>query len=243
MMRNTLDTHKNVIQKLGLLCFSLGLFACASSRAQDDSIAMQNNCGIPLAKADNIKLDLIENQVNQKQYYAALAYLEKAINYPRVLKLRGDAQRHTGQLDAAFDSYRELSMTCLVADGHAGMAKILATRGDINQARLHMLKARQQAPANADIRNDFGFILLAYGDFRGAQREFLTTLELAPGHSVAIRNMVVSLILDQDVGTAKRMAKTHHIEAEEWYSLLDQAKNFKKPALANRQKSTQEPTL
>lgn len=227
-----------------MLLSSVMLAGCSNTpKIADDTTRLANNCGISLSKADSVKLDLIENQIAQKQYYAALAYLEKALNYPRVLKLRGDAQRHTGQLDEAFKSYRELSLTCLVAHGHAGMAKILATRGDVSQARLHMLKARRLAPADADIRNDFGFILLAHGDFRAAQREFMTALELAPGHPVAVRNMVVSLILDNDSSTAKRMAKNHKIKASEWYSLVNQAKHFNKPAVANSRPSTQEPPL
>ncbi len=119
----------------------------------------------------------------------------------------------------------------------------MATRGDINQARLHMLKARRLAPASADIRNDFGFILLAHGDFRSAQREFMTAIELAPGHPVAVRNMVMSLILDNDTNTAKRMAKNNNITANEWYSLVEQAKNFQKPAIAKHDYRNQEPSL
>jgi hypothetical protein len=95
-----------------------------------------------------------------------------------------------------------------------------------------MLKARRIAPSNADIRNDYGFILLAHKDFKAAQREFMTALQLQPGHPVAIRNMVMSLILDGDGRTALRMAKNNGIPSPEFRELLNQANSFKQPTIA-----------
>jgi len=207
------------------------LAGCASTPSSQQKTA--SNCNVPTSKEENISLDLIEQQVLEKQYYSALAYLEKASDKnPRVLRLRAEAQRNTGMLSEAYESYRNLSLTCLTAYGHAGMAKILATRGDIPQAHQQMLKARRLAPSNADIRNDYGFILLAHKNFKDAQREFMTALQLQPGHPVAIRNMVISLILDGDSRTAVRMAKNNGIDSTEFKYLLSQANAFKEPALA-----------
>ncbi|MFT6476152.1 MAG: Flp pilus assembly protein TadD [Zhongshania aliphaticivorans] len=207
------------------------LAGCASTPSSQQKTA--SNCNVPTSKEENISLDLIEQQVLEKQYYSALAYLEKASDKnPRVLRLRAEAQRNTGMLSEAYESYRNLSLTCLTAYGHAGMAKILATRGDIPQAHQQMLKARRLAPSNADIRNDYGFILLAHKNFKDAQREFMTALQLQPGHPVAIRNMVISLILDGDSRTAVRMAKNNGIDTTEFKYLLSQANAFKQPALA-----------
>jgi Flp pilus assembly protein TadD len=192
-----------------------------------------NNCNQAMSKEESVTLDLIEQQVTEKQYYSALAYLEKAPDSsPRVLRLRAEAQRNTGLLTEAYASYRNLSLSCMAAYGHAGMAKILATRGDIPQAHQQMLKARRIAPSNADIRNDYGFILLAHKDFKAAQREFMTALQLQPGHPVAIRNMVMSLILDGDGRTALRMAKNNGIPSPEFRELLNQANSFKQPTIA-----------
>ncbi|MBB5187337.1 MULTISPECIES: tetratricopeptide repeat protein [Zhongshania] len=207
------------------------LAGCASTSATRQTSA--SNCDVPTSKEESISLALIEQQVLEKQYYSALAYLEKASDTnPRVLRLRAEAQRNTGMLSEAYASYRDLSLTCLTAYGHAGMAKILATRGDLPQAHQQMLKARRLAPSNADIRNDYGFILLAHKNFKEAQREFMTALQLQPGHPVAIRNMVISLILDGDSRTAVRMAKNNGIDSSEFKFLLSQANAFKQPALA-----------
>lgn len=207
------------------------LSGCASMPGSKQVAA--NNCDIPISKEENVKLDLIERQVTERKYYSALAYLEKAADhFPRVLRLRAEAQRNIGMLDEAYASYRNLSMTCMSAYGHAGMAKILATRGDIPQAHQQMLKARRLAPSNADIRNDYGFILLAHKDFKAAQREFMTALQLQPGHPVAIRNMVMSLILGGDGRTALRMAKNNGIPSSEFRELLSQANSFKQPTIA-----------
>ncbi|MBW2939489.1 hypothetical protein [Zhongshania aquimaris] len=207
------------------------LSGCANTPASKQAAA--SNCNVPTSKEESVTLDLIEQQVSEKQYYSALAYLEKAPDSsPRVLRLRAEAQRNTGMLDEAYTSYRNLSLTCMAAFGHAGMAKILATRGDIPQAHQQMLKARRLAPSNADIRNDYGFILLAHKNFKGAQREFMTALQLQPGHPVAIRNMVMSLILDGDSRTALRMAKNNGIPSQEFRELLSQANAFKQPTIA-----------
>lgn len=207
------------------------LSGCANMPAAKQVSA--GNCNVPVSKEESVTLDLIEQQVAEKQYYSALAYLEKAPDSsPRVLRLRAEAQRNTGMLNEAYASYRNLSLSCMAAYGHAGMAKILATRGDIPQAHQQMLKARRLAPSDADIRNDYGFILLAHKDFKAAQREFMTALQLQPGHPVAIRNMVMSLILDGDSRTALRMAKNNGIPSEEFRELLSQANAFKQPTIA-----------
>ncbi|MFT6156628.1 MAG: Flp pilus assembly protein TadD [Neolewinella sp.] len=215
------------------VCFIALIITSGCANIPASKQVSASNCNVPISKEESITLDLIEQQVTEKQYYSALAYLEKAPDSsPRVLRLRAEAQRNTGMLDEAYSSYRNLSLSCMAAFGHAGMAKILATRGDIPQAHQQMLKARRLAPSNADIRNDYGFILLAHKNFKAAQREFMTALQLQPGHLVAIRNMVISLILDGDSRTALRMAKNNDIPSSEFRNLLAQANAFKEPVLA-----------
>ena len=225
-------TLKHVQRSLVLVSSTL-LFACASVGTAQQANAV--SCETNISKDDRVKLELIETKVAQRQFYAALAYLEHAPPYPKVLKLRGDAQRNTGQLKDAYDSYRDLSLTCLSAYGHAGMAKIHAMVGRMEQAHQLMQKARRSQPTNPDIRNDYGFVLLAHGDYQAAQHEFVTALQLRANHPVAIRNMVMSLILDGDRETAVTMAKNNGIEPAEFNGLVDQARQFRKPALANKQ--------
>lgn len=206
--------------------------ACAST--QNKQASNQHSCAATLSQAENMKLDMVEQSINKGQYYSALAYLENDdTSSPKALWLTAEGQRKTGLLDEAYESYRALSLTCMTAFGHAGMAKILATRGDLPQAHQQMLTARKLAPTNADIRNDYGFILLAHRQFKDAQREFMTALQLAPGHSVAVRNMVMSLILDGDTKTAVQMAKNNDIDPQEFKQLIGKANRFKQPAFAN----------
>lgn len=217
------------------VCFAALIIVSGCASMSPSKQGSASNCNVPTSKEENVTLDLIEQQIAEKQYYSSLAYLEKAPDSsPRVLRLRAEAQRNTGMLDEAYISYRNLSLSCMAAFGHAGMAKILATRGDIPQAHQQMLKARRFAPSNADIRNDYGFILLAHKDFKAAQHEFMTALQLQPGHPVAIRNMVMSLILDGDSRTALRMAKNNDIPSSEFRNLLAQANAFKEPAIAGK---------
>lgn len=205
---------------------------CATTANKQASTSA--SCNIAASNADSVKLDMVTQLIDGEQYYSALAHLEQdSTGSPKALWLRAEAQRKTGLLDEAFESYRDLSLTCMTAYGHAGMAKILATRGDVPQAHQQMLTARKLAPTDADIRNDYGFILLVHRDFKAAQREFMTALQLAPGHPVATRNMVISLILDGDTRTAARMAKNNGIAVDEFKELIGKANRFKQPAFAN----------
>ncbi len=227
---------------LVLLCSSI--LAC-STTAPSDPKQRAAHCNTELSQEQLVKLDLVERLLVDKQYYSALAHLERdTTGSPRALWLKAEAQRKTGELNDAYQNYRELSLTCMTAAGHAGMAKILATRGDVAQAHQHMLKARRLAPTDPNIRNDYGFILLAMKDFRAAQREFITALQLQPKHPVAIRNMVISLILDGDTRTAKRMASNNNIDDTEFHALLQQANTFAEPPLAQQgRNATKRPTL
>lgn len=216
-----------------MICLALsGLVGCASTANKQASVV--GVCNAPVSQENGVKLDMVRQLIDGEQYYSALAHLENDnSNSPHALWLRAEAQRKTGLLDEAYESYRDLSLTCMTAYGHAGMAKILATRGNVPQAHQQMLTARKLAPTDADIRNDYGFILLVHREFKAAQREFMTALQLAPGHPVATRNMVMSLILDGDTRTAARMAKNNGIPVEEFRELIGKANHFKQPAFAN----------
>lgn len=227
------NSYGNFARRLFIVVFGLAIAACAS--AGKSSYSASQDCGKSLNQVQTVKLDLVSQLIDEGNYYSALAHLENDDSKsPRALWLLAEAQRKTGLLSEAYNSYRDLSLTCMTASGHAGMAKILATRGDLDIAHQHMLEARKLAPTNADIRNDYGFILLAMQDFKAAQREFMTALQLAPGHPVALRNMIMSLVLDGDSRTAIRMAKNNGIEDAEFSSLIEKANHFAEPAVATR---------
>ncbi len=216
-----------------LLIALAGLWLTGCAAAPKQTIGSAAACDSLVSQAYTVKLDLVQQLIDEGSYYSALAHLENdASNSPRALWLRAEAQRKTGLLSEAYNSYRDLSLSCMTAAGHAGMAKILATRGDLAIAHQHMLKARQLAPTSADIRNDYGFILLAMRDYKAAQREFMTALQLQQRHPVALRNMVISLILDGDSRTALRLAKNNNIDDAEFHDLLNKANHFAEPSVA-----------
>ncbi|WP_417765448.1 hypothetical protein [Spongiibacter tropicus] len=218
---------------LSIATISIAMAACTS--AQNSDYRSSLDCDKSLSQPQTMKLDLVSQLIDDGNYYSALAHLENDNSgSPRALWLLAEAQRKTGLLTESYDSYRDLSLTCMTASGHAGMAKILATRGDLDIAHQHMLKARRLAPTNADIRNDYGFILLAMQDFKAAQREFMTALQLQSGHPVALRNMVMSLILDGDSRTAVRMAQNNGIDETEFRELIRKANHFAEPAVAKQ---------
>lgn len=216
------------------------LTACASVSNRK---AFASDCHGEIEKEDRIKLDLIADELQRENYYSVLAKLEQAPNYARVLKMRADAMRKTGDLRNAYDTYRDLSLTCMGAYGHAGMAKVLAEQGDLDLAHQQMQKARRLQPTNPDIRNDYGFVLLATGDYQAAQREFMTTIQLQPGNQLARRNMVMSLILNGDQKEAIDLAKKSGISPSDFQDLVRQARHFKTNSKARKASASHPNTL
>ncbi|WP_372782400.1 tetratricopeptide repeat protein [Litorivivens sp.] len=212
------------------------LTACSSaptvSKVPVDS---GERCYAESDKNRNVRLDLIRQQVAEGQYFSAIAHLEREdFQSDGARFLLAESLRKSGQLDAALTEYNTLKRGCLNALGYLGAGKVLAVTGNLEQGLAELKTARDLLPTDANIRNDYGFALLASGSFDTARHEFMTAVELQPGHPVAIRNLVLALILSSDTQTAWSVAEHHHISVDDFQNLVVKAAQFRRNLSQNR---------
>lgn len=210
--------------RFALLAAALPLAGCAAMMAQLPMLGTA--CGTP-DKATNMQLELVRQQMDAGKYHSALAHLDTIDpQLPEGQLLRARALRTIGDTFAAETSYRALLNSCLRADGHQGLGTIAAGRRQLDSALDHLRQARELAPVDADIRNDYGFVLLAAGQVHSAVREFRTAVELDADDPVAVRNLVLALFIAHDPIQARELARDHALPAAEIDALAQRADHF-----------------
>ena len=206
------------------------LFACSTtSHVASAPVAGGGQCYQEGAKDRSVRLDLIRQLVDEGQYYSALAHLEREkFDSDGARFLVAESLRKTGRLDLALENYENVQKGCLRAFGHLGTGKILAVQGRLDKALPELKIARDLLPTDANIRNDYGFALLASGNFKAARQEFVTAIQLEKHHDIAVRNLILSLILDGDTKMAWTVADHHQIGAQDFQSLMARSAQFQK---------------
>ena len=232
------------------LLIVIGLVAACSSTPRVSAVPVEQgeSCYQESDQNRNVRLDLIRQQVSEGQYLSAIAHLERErFDSAGAQFLMAESLRKSGQQEAALKQYNALKSSCLAALGYLGAGKVLAVTGKLDQGLAALKTARDLLPTDANIRNDYGFALLANADYSGARHEFMTAVELQPGHAVAIRNLVLALILDSDNQTAWAVANHHQISLDDFQNLVVKAASFKRdlsrrgePRVAN---ATETPVL
>ncbi len=213
-----------------LIVTALLLSACSSQpQLAITPVTGGEQCYQEATKERSVRLDLIRQLAEEGQHYSALAHLEREkFDSDGAHFLVAESLRRTGQLDLALSQYKLVKKGCLRALGHLGTGKILAVQGHLSKAIPELKTARDLLPTDANIRNDFGFALLANGDFKTAQQEFVTAIQLDKNHAVAVRNLVLSLILSGDTKMAWTVAEHHKIPTEDFQDLMGRSAQFKK---------------
>lgn len=200
---------------VGLIIFLAG---CQSQMSRQEFAV--DSCIDKTDRQQNMQLALIEQLLDSQQYYSALAHLDELNSQdPRAIWLRAESLRKTGEWDQATQQYTRLTETCLAALGYQGIGKLRAANGDFQSAARALLDARNLAPTDASIRNDYGFALLAAGDLNNAVKEFQTAIELKRDHPVAGHNLILALLLQGDESAAMAAAGQYGISETEFNSI------------------------
>lgn len=228
------------LRRVALLASTLSLAACGV--LHEVFHADTAGCAGPPDQALGMQLDLVREQMQAGKYHAALAYLDTLDpRLPAAQLMRARASRQTGDTGAAGVAYQALLGSCLRAYGEQGLGLIAADRRDIAAAIDHLKKARELAPVDPEIRNDYGFALLAGGFVDAALREFRTAVELAAldanprdgtgapvaaDRALAARNLVLALFIAQRADEAQAAARQYALEPEEAAALARRAANY-----------------
>lgn len=181
------------------------LSACSSSPQSTSTSAQRvpeqdaGLCHEHLSKSVGMQISMARQAFQRGQYYSSLASLEK-INSDGVTKraLQASAFRKAGELEKADDVYRTLLSTCLKGNAEHGLGLISAYQGDMKAAQTWLASAAKTEPANPNIRNDYGFLLLSIGEESRARAEFITALELDPNNKTAAKNLWLVLFLNHE---------------------------------------------
>lgn len=148
----------------------------------------------PLPAAENTRLGIIRQMLSEGKPHAAIAHLDAVrIEAPQSDLLRADSYRQTGRSEKATELYRQLLNTCMAGNAYQGLGLLAGQVGDVGEAVDQLHAASVLLPVDPTVRNDYGYALLLANEHEEALHEFLTAIELAPGHRQAAHNLLVLL--------------------------------------------------
>jgi Flp pilus assembly protein TadD len=91
-------------------------------------------------------------------------------------------------------------------------------------------EAVRLAPANAEIRNDYGYVLMQSRRFADARMELSTAAELAPADVRPRNNLIILMLATGDEAGALRLSEQSGVQPELLARLQRQAQSLKPAA-------------
>ena len=213
-----------------VIVISLLLSACVAvtpgvTNNTNSADTRQSSCTEELAGDTSVRLDMVQQLMEDGRLHAALAHLDELdSDSVQATYLRAEILRQSDRSDDAKLLYQVLTETCFAGQGHHGLGLIAGRQQQLAEAELQLAKAAGLLPVNARIRNDYGYALLMAGEHEGALHEFLTAIELAPGHRQAAHNLLLLLFRTGETAKAANFAQQFGIGTAEIDRLKTQAK-------------------
>jgi Flp pilus assembly protein TadD len=161
----------------------------------------------PLSAEESTKLGMIRQMIETNKPHAALAYLEAArVSAPQSELLKADALRQTGRATQATQIYLQLRTGCMAGYAQQGLGLLASEAGQTDESLAALKAASAALPVDAEVRNDYGYVLMAAGDNQAAIHEFMTALELDPSNRRTVNNLILVLLRAGDTSKAKEFA-------------------------------------
>ncbi|RYZ08768.1 MAG: hypothetical protein EOO24_10190 [Comamonadaceae bacterium] len=166
-----------------------GHYAAAASASQRASEPPVDAAEAPAGRAGSVDtaatyLQLVERMQWEGLWFASLAHIDALEQRwgpsPASIRLRADAQRQTGQSEAAREGYARLVGTPLEGAGHHGLGLLAGAQGDFALAVQRLRMAVQQSPADALLLSDLGYAQLRAGRIAEARLPLLQAMQLQP---------------------------------------------------------------
>jgi len=157
---------------------------------------LQVNCSTNMSPEHRVELDAIDSMMNASENYAALARLEALSFQTQHHWLRwAQLLAKVEQLDYSEEVYQQIAATCDSAQAYHGLGIVYVKGGKIEEGLKALGTAKAKEPASADMRNDFGVVLMQGGFFGQAAFELRTAYELSGKKESMGRNMVAAYYL------------------------------------------------
>ncbi|GGC57008.1 tetratricopeptide repeat protein [Marinobacter halophilus] len=186
--------------KLSVVGLGLVLAGCSSlatkDQPQQDPVYLIN-CSEVVQPEHRVELDAIDAAMEDRQYYAALAQLEALsfgtqAHWLRWAQLLGQVD----QLDDSEQVFQEIVNECGSYQALHGLGVVKVKQGNSIQALALLSEAKDKAPANGDIRNDLGYVLMQTGRYDRAAFELRTAYELSRGRASTRQNLIAAYYLN-----------------------------------------------
>lgn len=149
---------------------------------------------------------MLEETQKQGRYFASLAYaeaMEKEYGAdPEVMVLRAEAQRQTGLLEQAAQTFKALVNTPVAGRAYQGLGLIAGSQQHFDQAAHYLQQAAQQDPTNAILQSDLAYAYLRSGRPQDARLALGKAAELAPDNPKILSNMALYLLVSQETQRA-----------------------------------------
>ena len=216
---NTSGKWQGTAAKLGGIGLGLALAGCSSmattgtgstgpaktSGALDNGVYLIN-CSEVAQPEHRVELDAIDAAMEDRQYYAALARLEglsfdTQAHWLRWAQLLGQVD----QLDYSEEVFRAIVDECNSYQALHGLGVVQVKKDNTLEAIDLLTKAKSQAPANADIRNDLGYALMRAGRYDRAAFELRTAYELSRGRASTRQNLIAAYYLNGGDAAIKQL--------------------------------------
>ncbi|MGP9833555.1 tetratricopeptide repeat protein [Marinobacter sp. NSM] len=180
------------------------LAGCAAMQAEEDGHAdtASSNDSLPIVCSNNVtpeqqvELDAIDDLMARSENYAALARLETLSFSTQQHWLRwAELMAKVEQSAQAEDAFEQIAQACGSAAAYHGLGVVYLKTNRVQEGLGSLQQAKNQDPASASIRNDFGIALMRGGLFGQAAFELRTAYELSGRQQSVARSMVAAYYL------------------------------------------------
>ncbi|MBF5055364.1 hypothetical protein Y5W_00658 [Alcanivorax sp. 521-1] len=173
-------------------------------------------CNGKIQPEEQVQLDRVDTLMAREHNHAALAQLEaRRMSTVDHWVRYGQLQASTGRLDEAERIFRGLVDQCESGQGHHGLGMVLLKKDDVMESLKHLKKARELTPASAQVRNDYGYVLLMVGRYQDASYELRTSMELGDGQGPVRQNLAVAYLLTENWAGLQWMTQEYDFNGEE----------------------------
>ena len=203
---------------LGLTVAAL-VGGCAHTPTSDSThrTAPENlTCNEKIQPEEQVQLDRVDSLMTRDHDHAALAQLEaRPLSTVDHWVRYGQLQAATGRLDEAERIFQGLVTQCDTGRSHHGLGMVLLKRHDVTAALDHLETARRKTPASAQVRNDYGYVLLMVREYQQAAYELRTAMELGDGRGPVRQNLAVAYLLTENWAGLQWMTQEYDFTGKE----------------------------
>lgn len=181
----------------------------------------------PLSRDQELALNLSREMVTGKRLHAALANLERLPSeLPEARLGKAQVLRLLSRSEAE-GLYQSLLDTCLVAEGHHGLAQMAVLQNDNKEALQHLQQAIGFEPTNEAMRNDLGVVYMNQRKLDEARFEFLTAIELNEREQRSLRNLLALVLYQDNFDAAAKLTSRYQLSSGQYQAAFGRAQEMK----------------